>query len=285
VNNRIALIALLGLLVLAAPVWGGGGDACLALADSLAGGGFADAAITEYMRFMFFHPESSETAACHSSVSRCYAGLGDHERALDSARDAVSSAEQESLKYHYRLDVAAIHLGMGDVSMAELAASRVLAFCPNGGVRERAALMVAECQLRTYRWKELRGTLSMSGTWQQGRSWAKVDSVLCDLESADIKSPEVARRLSTFVPGIGQMYAGDVLDGLHALALNAMFGSLLVSSVVNGNVGDCVTHFSLLKRYYQGNRANAVRLSEEHNIAVLEPYTQAIIAEIRTARE
>jgi len=255
------------------------------LADTLADGGFADAAITEYMRFMFFHPESDETAACHSSISRCYARLGDHERALASARAAVSSAERDSMKYQHRLDVAALHLDMGDVSAAELGASRVLAFCPNSDVRERAALMVAECQLRAYRWRELRGTFSMSGTWQRGRSWARVDSMLRDLESADIKSPDVARRLSTFIPGAGQMYAGNVLDGLHALALNAMFGSLLVSSVMDGTVADCITHFSLLKRYYQGNRANAVLLSEEHNAAVLEPYIQRITAEIRTARE
>ena len=284
-NNRIPLIALFGLLVLAAPAWSGGGDACLALADSLADGGFADAAITEYMRFMFFHPDSGKTVACHGSISRCYARLGDYERALASARAAASSAGRDSLKYQYRLDAAALHLKMGDVSMAELGASRVMAFCPNRSVRERAALMVAECQLRAYRWRELRGTLSMSGVWQREQSWAKVDSMLRDLESADIKSPDVARRLSTFVPGTGQMYAGDVLDGLHALALNAMFGSLLVSSVINGKAGDCITYFSLLKRYYQGNRDNAARLSEEHNVAILEPYIREIAAEIRTARE
>jgi len=255
------------------------------LADSLADAGFAEAAITEYMRFMFFHPESGETAACHSSISRCYASLGDYKRALNSAHAAVSSAEQDSLKYHYRLDIAVIHLEMGDLSGAELAASRVLAFCSNRDVRECAALTVAECQLRAYRWRALRGTFSMSETWQEGRSWASVDSMLHDLESADTKSPDVARRLSTFVPGTGQMYAGDVLDGLHALALNAALGSLLVSSVVNGKVGECITYFSLLKRYYQGNRANAARLSEEYNIAIFEPYIQGISAEIRTARE
>ncbi|MCK4510643.1 hypothetical protein KAW64_02840 [bacterium] len=284
-NNRILLAALLGLLVLAAPAWSEGGDTCLAMADSLAGAGFADAAITEYMRFMFFHPESVETAACHSSISRCYAGLGDLKRALDSGRAAVSSAEQDSLKYHYRLNVAAIHLEMGDVSMAELAASRVLAFCPDRDVRERAVLMIAECQLRTYRWKELRGTFSMSEMWRQGQSWARIDSMLSALESINAKSPDMARRLSTFVPGTGQMYAGDALDGLHALALNALLGSLLVSSVMEGMVGECIVYFSLLKRYYQGNRANAARLSEEHNIAALEPYVQGITAEIRTARE
>ena len=284
-NSRIPLAALFSLLVLAAPAWSEGRDTCLAMADSLAGVGFADAAITEYMRFMFFHPESGETAGCHSSISRCYAGLGNHERALDSARASVSAAEQDSLKYHYRLDVAAIHLEMGDVSMAELAASRVLAFCPNRDVRECAALMVAECQLRTYRWRELRSTFSMSEAWQQGQSWARIDSMLHDLESADAKSPDVARWLSTFVPGTGQMYAGDVLDGLHALALNALLGSLLVSSVVDGKVGECIVYFSLLKRYYQGNRANATRLSEEYNIAALEPCVRGITAEIRAARE
>ena len=284
-NNRIPLAALLGLLVVAAPAWSGGGDACLAMADSLAVAGFADAAITEYMRFMFFHPESGETAGCHSSISRCYADLGDYERALNSARAAVPSAEQDSLKYRYRLDVAVIHLEMGDVSMAELAASRVLAFCPNRDVRECAALMVAECQLRTYRWRELRSTFSMSEAWQQGQSWARIDSMLRDLESTDTKSPDVARRLSTFIPGAGQMYAGDVLDGIHALALNALLGSLLVSSAVDGKVGECIVYFSLLKRYYQGNRTNAARLSEEYNISVLGPYMQGISAEIRTARE
>lgn len=275
-----SIIVLAALCVTVSAAAAARADVCLSMADSLAGAGFPDAAITEYKRFIYFNGDDPRIDRCLVAIAKSHRELGDLEAALETTRSAVEAAGTDGVRDMRRLDAAELLIEKGEISSAELESSRVLAFSRDPRVRRRAALLVAECHLRSGRWKDLAGVLSLGGV-SDGLAETGVDSVLSDLESLELKSPELAMSLSTFLPGAGQIYAGDALDGLHSLAVNGLFAALCVSAVAEASVGDAIVGLSMFRRYYLGNRMNAAVRVEEHNSRMVGPRLEALREQIQ----
>ncbi|MBN2188858.1 MAG: hypothetical protein JW699_05350, partial [Chitinispirillaceae bacterium] len=80
------------------------------------------------------------------------------------------------------------------------------------------------------------------------------------------KSPDAARWMSTFVPGLGQMYAHDLSGGINALAVSFLTVFLTANSIIEGYYQEAVlTDAMLFWRYYSGNRLNAAAAAEKYN--------------------
>lgn len=92
------------------------------------------------------------------------------------------------------------------------------------------------------------------------------------------KSPKVARGLSMVVPGAGQLYAGDVKDGLNSLMLNALLGYWFWETMQAATFLDAsFTVMPWLFRYYSGGYKHAgeavERKKEERLRAVFRKIT------------
>ncbi|PKP22685.1 MAG: hypothetical protein CVU05_02920 [Bacteroidetes bacterium HGW-Bacteroidetes-21] len=82
----------------------------------------------------------------------------------------------------------------------------------------------------------------------------------------DYTSPIKARRLSTFFPGIGQMYAGSSAKGITSIMLHAAFVFVLVEGVVTGfYVAGAVYGLMPIFRFYIGGRQNSYTLAKDRN--------------------
>lgn len=79
------------------------------------------------------------------------------------------------------------------------------------------------------------------------------------------KDPVTARRLSTFVPGLGQLYAGRRANGLASAALTGAFAWWIARSVANRQWVDAAFLYLVGARFYWGGRDNAARFAQEHN--------------------
>jgi len=244
-------------------------DAALALADRLFEATMWDPAITEYRRHLFFPPNSRDVDHCYHRIALCWQRQGDLGEALEWTRHAMTVATSDSVLYERGLDVGVLLAHLGNRSTAELEFTRLFKYCPYSDVRQKAAFLAADLQVNAYRWRDARSSLESATAYPAVGS--RLDSLFTSLEATELKSPAKAKRLSTFFPGAGQFYTGNVLSGLHSLGLAVGFGALLVASIADHRIGLSVVSASLLIRYYVGGRHHAYRLAVESNVKKVQP--------------
>lgn len=78
------------------------------------------------------------------------------------------------------------------------------------------------------------------------------------------KNPNTAKWLSIFVPGLGQLYAGDYRNGINSMLLNALTATWFVFTAVTISLPDAgMSVGSWLLRYYAGGYKRAPVIVEE----------------------
>lgn len=76
--------------------------------------------------------------------------------------------------------------------------------------------------------------------------------------------PKLAKKLSYFLPGLGQFYAGDYKNGFNSLAINAAFMALAVNVGLNYTYVDALLAIMpWLQRYYIGGTDKAEMIAEK----------------------
>jgi TM2 domain-containing membrane protein YozV len=92
------------------------------------------------------------------------------------------------------------------------------------------------------------------------------------------KSPALARWMSTFLPGSGQIYASKITNGLISTAFNAAFIYLLADSIRDKRYVDTVGIYMIGARFYWGNIYNAAQSALEYNRRLEDRLLEGIIA-------
>jgi hypothetical protein len=90
------------------------------------------------------------------------------------------------------------------------------------------------------------------------------------------KSATKARLLSTFVPGLGQIYAGKLWNGAVSLALNGTLMYIAARAVSDGRWVDAGFLYVIGGRFYAGGKQNAARFAHESNDAAMERFVQKL---------
>jgi TM2 domain-containing membrane protein YozV len=106
----------------------------------------------------------------------------------------------------------------------------------------------------------------------------KIYSLLDDMQKK-FKKPLRARFLSTMLPGLGQIYVGDVKNALNSFVLVTGLSVLLYTTAVS--YGFWQAMFAVapwIQRYYFGGGVNASRLAEIKNRRIKSEHLQEVIA-------
>lgn len=256
-------------------------DKCLQLAQRLETLGYHDEAITEYKRYLYFHPDSAETESCVLAIANAYRDLAQYEAAAKALRRAMAIAHSDSVRDQRRVDEAVLLLAMGRTDRARFQLSRVRSYTSEPVIKDRANTLLALAAVQDYQWEEARRSLGELEARFASRSLATVDSLLIVAANAPRKSPSKARRLSTFLPGTGQLYAGKPIEGIHSFGLNAFFGTLLTTSMIAGDYAVGVgLYFQFFYRYYVGGIYHAGLLAEERNRAEATDRQESVTEEM-----
>jgi len=73
-------------------------------------------------------------------------------------------------------------------------------------------------------------------------------------------NPKFAWTLSLIIPGLGQIYCGDIKDGANSLLLTGALGFLFLNTAINYSIIDALISVGpWYQRYYQGGFQNAER--------------------------
>lgn len=92
----------------------------------------------------------------------------------------------------------------------------------------------------------------------------EIIEIFKNLEKVEKISPKKARILSMFIPGLGQVYAGDLRNGINSFLLNAGFAVLAVQTAFQYSIWDvAISILPWYQRYHMGGYMGAERIAYE----------------------
>lgn len=275
-RSAVCRLSLTWLVLATAPLVGA--DPAFELGERLLGAGYFEEAITEYERFVCFGADSQRIAEACRRIGRAYRNLGMLEQASASLHRALAYATDDSLAGRIRIDIAVIALAMKAYDVAELELLKLARFnrCPE--IVRTATFYLGVCYLYTGRWELAHGAFTGYFADTDASAVQRVETLLSSSNRPRLKSPSVGKWLSTFIPGSGQIYAGDIRNGVNAAAINAAFGYLFADAVVDGRYGDAIiAYYPLFERYYRGNRYHAETVARERNAQESAAYAERVM--------
>ena len=235
-----------------------------------------DAAITEYKRFLLFHPDDPRAAKTYRNIGIAYREQEHWGDAVAAMRTAVQHASDREEKSKYQLELAVILIANQDYDLGRLELIKARMRNPSAQVHRRAFFLEAVAFIYQFRWKEAREALT-----DYTRD-AELDTLFANAVDAPQKSPRLAKVLSTIIPGAGQVYTGDWRNGLNALALNAVLGYLTVDAALEQHYVDAALWGGLIfSRYYRGNIFRADEAVKHYNTQQSRRASEALLQRLQ----
>ena len=232
----------------------------LSLGKHLAAQGNYDAAITEYKRFLFFHPDDAHIGEVYYNIGLTYRAQGLWTEAVTALRAATHLTIDAEAKSEYQLELAVTLIAVQDYDLAHLELIKVTMRTPSAQLYRRALFLQAVAYVYQFRWEAARQSLRNYTTDE------KLDALLGAAINMPLKSVKFAEILSRIFPGAGQLYTGGWRDGLNAFLLNGALGFVAVDMVLDGHyVNATLFGVFIFWRYYQGNTFRAGQAAEQFN--------------------
>ncbi len=241
-----------------------------ALAERLLRFGDGDGSAMEYRRILSLVAAKPEACPALVGLARAQLVRGEIGFAERAWRGVELAASNPTDREEAALNRAILKIAQGAHADAQLTLLELEARTADSTRRCRAAYFAGHCAVEQNSWEEARTLFSRSlGCQSCGMVSTKVtllDSLLFGASLRSFRSPATARRLSTFLPGAGQVYAGDPLNGLNALGVNGLAAWLAIRSARTREWDEVGLNLMfLLGRYYLGNRYQAAARTERYN--------------------
>jgi len=247
-------------------------DPALSMGEGYLRLGLCDEAVTEYQRYLFFNAEGSQGLAGYAyfRIGIAYRNQGLWDKAVSAFEKSIQSETDDFVRERRRLDLGLTLLAARSYSRAEFLLLKLELFSPVSEIQAEAALYRGLCCLSEDKWEEAKGAFKSFSAVNRSPGLAeaqdKVKMILQEMESVRLRSPGLAKTLSTIIPGAGQIYSLDILDGLNALSVNAALFYLALSDLFSQRYYDALFNsLFLLERFYSGNRRNAPQAAQRFN--------------------
>ncbi len=218
-------------------------------------------AIIEYKRFIFFNPESEYICDTYYKMGLAYRNIKNWEKAIESFKKAIQYSKDKKRIDEIKITLAATLIAMGNFSKAEIILLKIKLFSKFNEIRKEASFFLGVNYLYTYQWeKAYQEFKNYFGPDDELKKWFENSKML------KYKSPKLAKILSIVVPGMGQIYATNLKDGINALLVNGIIGYLFVNNLLNKSYDSALINLLFIfKKFYTGNLANAEKLAHQYN--------------------
>lgn len=219
----------------------------LHFADKLFEEGKYRNALIEYERLNFFVPD----LYYQYQIGLCYERLGKLKKAAMIFDELGDPAQH---------DLVRIYIKLGEYSLARFV-------CEN---MESGGELIGWLYILEGRWDDgaqVFGALKMSS----------LESATLGGKELTYKSEPLAHLLSGFIPGMGEIYAGKLWDGVFTFLFNTIIGGLAVKSFKANKYldGGLITIF-LWNRFYWGGVENAIMSARKYNKDLKAQYIKSL---------
>lgn len=248
-------------------------------ADSLRAAGNYELAALEYERIVYqsLGPEITNQALLQKGL--CYKIQGNFNEVFNTLNRANLFLEQDSINFTIRYELALAAYLSDNYPAANAQLVQIEYFFKENGYEDVLYLHIL--------------TLNAMRKWEEAKEkyaqYADENNVPLDVEQAyaflpktKLKNPEKAEKISYFLPGIGQMYAGYFGKGLISSLIQAGLVGFGAYSLYEGYFfTGALTGIGLFYSFYTGGARHAkylaLRKNEELTKRYNEPIKEAIL--------
>ncbi len=260
-------------------------DPALDLGDHLFALGDYDAAITEYKRFLFFNASDPRVDEVQFKIGLAYRAQKWWVEAAEAMIAAIQRTTETELQVERRVELAVTLIASGAYDLALVELIKVDMRSQSARLRQRARFLRGVAYLYQFKWEQARSVFQayFDEIPNAAGAAAEIDALFLDALNRSQKSEKVARMLSTFLPGLGQTYAGDWKNGLNALLLNGALGYITLDAAIERDYDDALlSFFFLFHRYYSGNRYRAAEAAQTFNDRENRRHVEKILQALAT---
>lgn len=204
-------------------------------------------AMEAYKRVVYFDSTSLYSIQIYPKIADCLFNLEKYQESADYYDLAYFSAEDSLLKDTYILKKISCFLILQQYDYAEIEFLNLGSDLPESIEYDKnfseAILRFAkqEYDLSEQIFKKLASdTLAINALFEKNTKVSKI-------------SPKKAKIMSMIIPGLGQLYVGDIKNGLNSFILSAgLFALGVRSAIINNPLDAAISVLPWFQRYYQG---------------------------------
>lgn len=226
-------------------------DSALINAERLASEGNYYSAITEYKRYNFFNPENKSYASYNIGI--LYRKMLEWQKAIDNFEASILNEKDKNVAEEKRIILGTTLIASGNYNLARLEFIKLYEYSGSHKNRIRALYFNGIAEIYAYDWDSAIESFRKYYSGYDPGKIQKIESIINDAKSS-YKPKRLAQLFSAIIPGAGQIYAGDLRNGLNALFLNGMLIFLTANSINKKDYKDALLISTVLfYRYYTGN--------------------------------
>ncbi|MGC8764374.1 MAG: tetratricopeptide repeat protein [Brevinematia bacterium] len=254
-------------------------------AEKLFEDGFFSEAIHEYKRILFFETDEVEKAKIYFRLGIISRENGEYKNSIDYFNMFIRDAKTENEKQNALIEIGITYLYQTNFNNAIYQFMKVESFSEDDSLRKKALFYLTLSYVLSYRWENARESFESflaliedSKKREMENEIEEVKNALKEVKNFKYKSPELAKWLSVFIFGAGQIYAGEIAGGLNAFALNGLIFYLVIDFFLKADYLDAIfIAVSFLDRYYSGNIYRAEEAAKIYNEKNNERFSKAIL--------
>ena len=198
-------------------------------ADSLFQQGDYLNAAHEYKRLLFLQPEAPQSDFIAFRVAASYQNAGKLKKAIHAYQLLIDTYPESPLVARAKNNVAQCHILSGDSKHGLASLKQFLAEHKESDLAPRAHFTIGMLHIDKGEWTQASSVWNEVFLTYPESPFAKVSDRLArtvkDVDTLLRRSPTVAGVLSALVPGSGQVYSGQTMNGLYAFVSVAILGS------------------------------------------------------------
>jgi len=222
-------------------------------------------AVTEFLRYEYFSPgDSAKDATIFGKTAQCYVLLGREEQAETYFSKAMSVAPTEEIYAQNALASISMNIASQQFDLAQQQILNLQMTLLDSVLRRKVQLYEGINELYRYNWNDAHQ--AFRAYFSEPAQNNLVDSLFTSSAGMKLKNPDLAWKLSLVLPGLGQIYGGDYINGIRSIILDGLlFYNLGYTYSSKETVTVVLAGILLLNRYIIGNRDHAARVVNERN--------------------
>lgn len=238
-------------------------------AEQLFGSGDYQAARRAYKRLLFDHPDTQLRDAADYRIAESYYHQNLPELAERRFQEFSATHLNSPLRFWSQLMLGQLHFDAEKYALARTMLFELLNRSKDVEITAAAHYLRGWCYVHTSDWNkaitEFRRADASEVNHPQRRKARQLADTVLNETPLSLKSPEMAGWFSTIIPGSGQLYTGNVKEGIFAAAVTGTFIYLAADAVRERRYVDCAGISLVGWHFYWGNRTDARRLASEYN--------------------
>ncbi len=243
-----------------------------------------EAAITEYLRFGWLYPRSKLVWYTRYKIGLSHLAEGNPELGRKYLEGILNDEKTPfNVKYETQLTLAKSYMKEGENNLAELEFNDLLTYSMRDEQIIETRFWKGWNFLLEYNFGRACSEFEKIREGEAKNFYASKASLLAEESRQGLnlprRSPQLAKWLSTFLPGSGQIYCGKIGQGLISAILNGALGYLTIKAIRDKRYYEgSALYLFVWSRYYWGSRYNAERFAIMYNEKKKREYLNSLIA-------